>query len=274
MSRMVIRKVLHVDWDVIAGVIAAIVAMFMSFLGLASQPVVLGIILLLCALLLLRDLRGEARMYRLERALDLIRRHGFEVARAVSPPEVVLYGPKQMRQAFREFATEARGEVVWHNACCRMFHRLDIFENTLRLLIRNPNVRAVQIICDERERSPWVNELAPKLVHCDPDGKFRDPVFGRIGNEISFLMAEVDEDERVEALMSVLEQPFAAHNQEPSVPRYLLRVQHHSPLIGEMLEIARHSMSSFKPHGVAAEILRDTHARPTGAEHDDSRHPA
>ena len=57
---MPLRHLLRIDWDVIAGIIAALVAMLLSFMGLVSETDGRGIILLLCALLLIRDLRGEA----------------------------------------------------------------------------------------------------------------------------------------------------------------------------------------------------------------------
>ena len=55
------RRLLRIDWDVVAGIIAALTAMLLSFMGLVSETVGLGIILLLGALLRTRDLRGEAR---------------------------------------------------------------------------------------------------------------------------------------------------------------------------------------------------------------------
>ena len=39
---------LRIDWDVVAGIAAAITAMLLSFMGLVSETVSRGIILLLC----------------------------------------------------------------------------------------------------------------------------------------------------------------------------------------------------------------------------------
>ena len=120
----------------IAGIIAALVAMLLSFMGLVSEPVGLGIILLLCALLLTRDLRGEAREIRMFDKLDLIKRHVVDVSVALKPAEIQLIGPKKMRQSYASFVTALYGEVRWFNACCRMFHRQEIFDLTLRPLLR------------------------------------------------------------------------------------------------------------------------------------------
>ena len=48
---MPLRRLLRIDWDVVAGIIAAVVAMLLSYMGLVSETVGRGIILLLCALL-------------------------------------------------------------------------------------------------------------------------------------------------------------------------------------------------------------------------------
>jgi hypothetical protein len=72
---MSFRHLLRIDWDLIAGIIAALVAMLLSFMGLVSATVGLGIILLLCSLLLTRDLCGEYREKPIFDKFDLIKRH-------------------------------------------------------------------------------------------------------------------------------------------------------------------------------------------------------
>ncbi|MBM4022300.1 MAG: hypothetical protein FJ284_08685 [Planctomycetes bacterium] len=72
---MNVQRLLRVEWDVIAGIRAVIIAMLLSFIGLASETVVRGIILLLCSLLLIRHLRSESRLGQLFDIVDLLRRH-------------------------------------------------------------------------------------------------------------------------------------------------------------------------------------------------------
>ena len=54
-----IRRLLSLDWDAIAGVVAAVVAIVMHFLHLIDQGVLLMITVVLLALLFLRGLRRE-----------------------------------------------------------------------------------------------------------------------------------------------------------------------------------------------------------------------
>lgn len=242
---MQFQRLLSIDWDVIAGVIAALLAIILSFLGMASEIVIRGIILLLLAILLIRDLRAEARVRHLESAVDLIRQHGFELAHAIARPDILLFGPRRLRQAFRQFAVQAQGDVVWHNVCCRMFHRQPIFDATLRVMMANPDIRSIQLLCNDAERPHWDEVVLPKVRGCPEADKVRPPRFGPLPAAVSFVMADIDNEGHTEALVSVQEEPFAAHNLQPSVPRYVMRVQAGSDLIGALTELARHSASNF-----------------------------
>lgn len=241
---MPLRHLLRIDWDVIAGIIAALVAMLLSFMGLVSETVGRGIILLLCALLLIRDLRGEAREHRMFDKLDVIRRHVAGLA-AAQQADVVLIGPKAMRQEFRDFSTTVSGEVRWYNVCCRMFRRQEVFDATLRPLLDNPNVTAVHLMCRPEERACWLTDLLPKLQRCEHGEKVRSPLWGSIRGHASFLLGDVDGDGRVEALLSIAGEPFSTENLGLAVPRFVLRVLGECDLIASLEELARHAGTEF-----------------------------
>lgn len=243
---MSLRFWLRVDWDVVAGIMAALVAMLLSFMGLVSETVGRGIILLLCALLLIRDLRGEAREIRMFDKLDVIKRHVTNLA-AAKQADIHLVGPKRMRQEFADFATTVYGEVRWYNACCRMFRRQEVFNATLRPFLDNPNVTAITLLCRPEERQFWLTDLAPKLRKCDHGEKVRPPMWGPIHTNVSFVLGDVDGDGRDEAVISIIEEPFAASNQGPAVPRFLVRVFSHCDLIAPLEDMSRHAMSDFAP---------------------------
>ena len=241
---MPLRYLLRIDWDVIAGIIAALVAMLLSFMGLVSETVGRGIILLLCALLLVRDLRGEAREHRMFDKLDVIKRHVATLA-ATTQADIHLVGPKKMRQEFADFATTVYGDVRWFNACCRMFRRQEVFDATLRPFLENPNVTAIHLMCRPEERQFWETDLLPKLKKCDQGHKVRPPLWGSIRTTVSFVLGDVDGDGKDEAVISIIEEPFAAANKGPAVPRFLIRVYSHCDLITPLEDMSRHAMSDF-----------------------------
>ena len=241
---MSLRYLLRIDWDVVAGIIAALVAMLLSFMGLVSDTVGRGIILLLCALLLIRDLRGEAREIRMFDKLDVIKRHVAGLT-AGKQTDIQLIGPKRMRQEFADFAMTVYGDVRWFNACCRMFRRQEVFDATLRPFLDNPNVTAVVLLCRPEERQFWLTDLLPKLRKCEHGDKVRPPLWGPIRTNVSFVLGDVDGDGRDEAMVSIIEEPFATSNQGPAVPRFLVRVFSHCDLIAPLEDMSRHAISEF-----------------------------
>ena len=259
---MSFRRLLRIDWDVVAGIIAALTAMLLSFMGLVSETVGLGIILLLCALLLTRDLRGEAREHRMFDKLDLIKRHVVGMAEAVKPSDMQLIGPKKMRLDYATFATGLHGEVRWFNACCRMFRRQEVFESSLRPLLDNPNVASIQLLCRPEEKPGWHADVLPKLQRCENGGKMPEPLWTTIRGNVSFLIGDVDGDGRNEALVSILDEPFAAHNMGPTVPRYLIRVFSTCDLMAHLEEVVRHATSDFDAAAGTAPVAPD---RPASA---------
>lgn len=262
---MPLRYLLRIDWDVVAGIIAAVVAMLLSFMGLVSETVGRGIILLLCALLLVRDLRGEAREHRMFDKLDVIKRHVATLT-AAKQADIHLIGPKRMRQEFAEFATTVYGDVRWFNACCRMFRRQEVFDATLRPFLENPNVTAIHLVCRPEERQFWLTDLLPKLKKCDHGDKVRPPLWGPIRTNVSFVLGDVDGDGKDEAVLSIIEEPFAAANQGPAVPRFLIRVFSHCDLITLLEDMSRHAMSDFM---TTVEEAADDGRRPSAAASDD-----
>jgi hypothetical protein len=55
-----LRKLLQLDWDIIAGITAAVLAIVLHLLHIVEHDVLLTIVLVLLALLLFRDLRRES----------------------------------------------------------------------------------------------------------------------------------------------------------------------------------------------------------------------
>jgi hypothetical protein len=245
-AAMPLRNLLRIDWDVVAGIMAALMAMLLSFMGLVSETVGRGIILLLCALLLIRDLRGEAREHRMFDKLDVIKRHVTNLT-ATRQADVSLIGPKRLRQELTEFASTVYGEVHWFNTCCRMFRRQEIFDATLQPFLSNPHVTAVYLLCRPEEKPYWLSDLLPKLRKCDHGDKVREPLWGPIPCDVSFVLGDVDGDGRNEALVSIMEEPFSTANHGPAVPRFLLRVFSHCDLLAPLEELARQAASGFTP---------------------------
>ena len=65
------KRLLKLDWDALAGIIAAVIALVLHLLHIVDEGVLLALALVLLALLLIRDLKRESES---EKVLELLRR--------------------------------------------------------------------------------------------------------------------------------------------------------------------------------------------------------
>jgi hypothetical protein len=201
---MPLTRLLRVDWHVVAGAIAALVAMVLHVLGVASEEATRGVMLLLLALLLLRDLKQEGVARELAGAVHAVGRDVAALGDAIGPQDVVVIGPKRLRPEFVRFARTRRGEVIWYHVCGRMFRRQDFFDATVGQLLDNEAVAAVQFLVDERDRDHWQAHVQPKLESHSAAAKVRPPLWGNLAGGVSFIVGEGEGGEPA-ALVGILE---------------------------------------------------------------------
>lgn len=246
MRRLRVQRLLTLEWDIISGVVAAAAATILSYFSVVDAAMVRAIMLLLCALILVRELRNDYRLDVNRELLDIIRHEVQGIRETVGDTDIVVIAPLAMRQEFRDFATHMTGDVTWYNVCPRMFRRPEIFSATLAHLIDNPEVTAVHVLGDLRERQAWDRDVAPKLRAKDVESKVRSPMWGALSPAVSFIVGERQGIKRAQALLAIMDEPFASQGKGPSVPRYLFRVQNHSDILTAMAELARATANAFE----------------------------
>lgn len=195
--------------------------------------------LLLLALLLLRDLRREHQQARLTEHVERTEATVMKMQTALHPPDAVLIGPSQLRAVSAQFAGRAVGEMLWFNVCVLMFRPQALFDALLRPAIENPRVTAIQFILDESEKERWRDEVVPKVKACTGFEKVRQPIWCTLRESVSFILAETEPDRKTEVLLSFWGEPFMARTTERDVPRYLFHVQSHSELVTRLGELER-----------------------------------
>ena len=169
------RRLLSLDWDAIAGVVAAVVAIVMHFLHLIDEGVLLMITVVLLALLFLRGLRRERVSERMERSLEQTETAVTDIQRALKPPDAILIGPRQLLACSQRFAGRAQGDMVWFHVCLLMFKPQFLFDALLRPAVENPMVRSIQFVLDRSQEPLWESEVLPKLRACRGHEKVRRP---------------------------------------------------------------------------------------------------
>ena len=228
----------EVEWDAIAGVVAAVVALVLHVLNVVNTEVILAVLLLLAALLLIRDLRREGADERTDRVLRAVAVDTEHIRSQLATPEVVLVGPRRLRVETERFATRARGQMTWFNACLDMFIPQAVFDAMPRPAIENPAVTGIQFLIDERELEKWDRIIVPKVLACSGAAKVIDPVPCAMTESVSFILAEADGD-ATEALLSFWGEPFMSSAAGRDVPRYIFRVDGSSELIARFVDLER-----------------------------------
>ncbi len=227
------------EWDAVAGIIAAAAALILHLLHVVETEVMLMLTLVLVALLLLRQLRQESRDERMEDAASRTEALVRTLQDQMRLPDAVLVGPRQLRAASEAFARQAHGNMVWFNVCLMMFRPQDLFDVLLKPAVDNPGVTRIEFILDEGERENWRTHVVPKLAACDGAAKVAEPHWCDLKESVSFILADRGSDSRAEAQLSFWGEPFMARSTGRDVPRYIFHVQAHSELIPRLVELER-----------------------------------
>ena len=227
------------DWDAIAGIAAAVVALVLHLFHIVQIEVLLSITLVLGAIILLRQLRHEDREERVELATARTEQMLEALRDTMKAPDALLIGPRRLRAQSEAFAHLARGEMVWFNVCLMMFRPQDLFDCLLRPAIDNPQVTRIVFVLDEGERANWREHVLPKLASCTGRDKVPEPHWCAMNEAVSFILADGERDGQVEAQLSFWGEPFMARATGRDVPRYIFHVQPHSELIPHLVELER-----------------------------------
>jgi len=239
------RQLRRLDWEALAGIAAATIALVLHLLHIAEEDVLLAVILVILALLLLRDLRREdhdesetAQIARINESLAVLRS-------TLVPPDIVLIGPRQLRAESERFSREARGEMLWFNVCLSMFEPHDLFNVLLLPALENEHVTAVRFVLKPDEQQRWRNAVLPKAGRARGAEKLREPHWVPLEENISFILADNLEGE-TEARVSFWGEPFMARSRGQDIPRYVLHIRANSPLIAGLEDLERSYRTSTR----------------------------
>ena len=233
------KRLLGLNWEAIAGVLAALTALILHLLHIVDQSVLLPIVLVLLALLLVRDLRRESQEERIRASVERSEGALRDIESALRPPEAILVVPSELRSSTEQFVRRIRGEVVWFNVCLLMFRPQRTFDMLLRPIIENPLVTSVEFISRHSEKELWQTELMPKVAACSGANKVKEPEWHEVEGTVSFILAKTGSDGKEEALVSFWDEPFMSMVPGKQIPRYVFHVQAHSGLVARFREIER-----------------------------------
>ena len=233
------KRIIRLDWDAIAGVIAALAALILHFLHIVEIGVLLAIALVLLALLLIRDFRREHHAERVIASSERTEAVVQDIKSALKPPDVILIGPSGLRSASKQFTQRGQGEITWFNVCLYMFHSQSTFDALLRPFIESPLITSIQFISDHSERELWESEVKTKAMVCPGCEKIKEPIWRDLKETVSFIFMETSSSGKGEALLSFWGEPFMSRSAGRDIPRYIFHVQEHSELLIRLKELER-----------------------------------
>jgi hypothetical protein len=232
------QQLRSVEWEAVAGIIAAVLALVLHFLHIIEEGVLVMITLVLLSLLFIRDLRQEHQIEEIattiERTENLVR----DVQTALPAPSVELIGPESLRSESARFGRNASGDMIWFHVCLLMFRPQNLFDALLRPAIENPDVDSIQFVLDKSEQENWKKHVEPKVAACGGHDTVEDPVWRDLDESVSFIITDHVSGEP-QALLSFWGEPFMSRTTEKDVPRYIFRVYEESGLISQFRERER-----------------------------------
>jgi hypothetical protein len=235
---MKVKKFLSLEWDAIAGIVAAVVAIVLHLLHVVDGTVILPIVLALMALLFINFMRhsrnNELTAEQVDRTVHAINR----IQSDLKPPEVILVGPRHLRSSNEHFIRHMSGDTIWFNVCLSMYAPQPLFDALLRPAVDNPMVASIQFILDESQKPLWQQVIQPRLAASDDNMKVREPRWCNLSKTVSFILADNQLSGGPEALLSFWGEPFMAQTTERDVPRFIFHVQRNSELLPHLMELA------------------------------------
>lgn len=243
---MMFKKNPGIEWEAVAGILAAIAAIILHLLHVVDEQVILPIVLALLGLLFINFLRHARNDEQTAEQVDHISRAVNRVQSTLKPPDVVLIGPRELRTANERFVRSMSGEAIWFNVCLSMYVPQSLFDALLRPALDNPRVSSIQFVLDESQKNLWQRSVWPKIADCPGHAKVRDPRWCNPGKTTSFILADTQLNGGAEALLSFWGEPFMAQTAEKDVPRFIFHVQRGSELLSHLVELER-SCSCAEP---------------------------
>jgi hypothetical protein len=188
------KRIFKYDWDAVAGVAAAFLAILLHFLHIVEAEVLLTIAVVLIALLFLRDLRREGQNERHDHAVKQMTADVRDILARLPLPDAQLVGPQHIRQAMEDFCRRAKNEMLWFHVCPLMFRQQAVFDAMLKPVVENPLVTSIQFVLDHKDRELWDSEVLPKIRQCPGCGNVRETHWTSISGGVSAIIADINKD--------------------------------------------------------------------------------
>ena len=187
---MKIKRFLSLEWDAIAGIVAAVVAIILHTLHIVDEHVILPLVLGLIALLFINFMRHTRNNELTAEQVDHTAHTVNSIQSALKHPDVILIGSRHLRSANEQFIKHMSGDTIWFNVCLSMYKPQPLFDALLRPAVENPMVSSIQFVLNESQRNLWLQFIQPQIAACSGNAKVREPRWCNLTKTLSFIVAD------------------------------------------------------------------------------------
>ncbi len=236
---MTTNRFFSYEWDAIAGILAAVIAIILHLLHVIDEQIILPVVLTLMALLFINFIRHTRNNEETADKIDQLHKMVRQMNSALATPDIKLIGPRQLRKENEHFINNMQGEVILFNVCLSMYRTQALYDKLLRPIIENPHVTNIQFVLDVNQKPMWNDVILPLINNNADKSKVDEPRWCCLEKNLSFILADGQQDGPPEALLSFWGEPFMSQTTDRNVPRYILHVQAHSELMTQLIELDR-----------------------------------
>ncbi len=236
------NRLLKYEWDAIAGILAAVVAIILHFLHIIDEHIILPVVLTLMALLFINFMRHTSNNEKTAEQVELLLNTVSKMNDSLIVPDIILIGPRQLRTANEHFSNNIQGEATLFNVSLAMYRTQVLFDMLLGPILNNPHVSSIEFVLDVSQRKIWEAEIQPMVTNCKATHKVKEPRWCSLEKNLSFILSDTQPHGTTEALLSFWGEPFMSQSTSQNNPRYILHVQGHSELLTQLIELDRNCM--------------------------------
>lgn len=194
------NRFLNYEWDAIAGILAAVVAIILHFLHIIDEHIILPVVLTLMALLFINFMRHTSNNEHTAEQVELLLKNVSMINASLTVPDILLIGPRQLQTANEQFSRNMQGDATLFNVCLSMYRTQALFDMLLGPIINNPHVNNVEFVLDVSQKKIWETEIQPMLNNSNAVSKMKEPRWCSLQKNLSFILCDTQQHGATEAL--------------------------------------------------------------------------
>jgi len=218
------KKLLKADWEIFAGLAAAIAVIVLKFLHLIHVETMLTLAIVMLAGLFLRELRRETVIDKFIEDIADIQMSVKQLTLAQADQGSSLITPAAMNVAMSTFSKRACGTCVFKHVSPFMFKKDANFNAFLKPMLERDAVNEVIFIIMHDEKETYDRYVRSKIDACEGGSKVAEVITADNPDANGIIACNCGLTEGFEALITFFSEPFMIKIGEHMVPKFALHV--------------------------------------------------